>query len=211
MFQNLSPNMLKTFIACPKKFAFKYIKNINMPVNDEIFETGKNIHALASYYLRNENIDKLEQALNPHEKEIWEYLKRIVYFSYETIKTEYNLSVKLGDCFFGGRLDALVKNGDKYFILDYKTGSIPKNAIYDYQTMIYILSVSEFFKTDSIAFVYIDLRNKSELKIEFTQELKNEYKNRLLKISNEILKEETDATFSKKNCTGFCEYDMICY
>ena len=56
----LSPNMLKTYELCPKKFCFKYIKGISMPVDDTVFETGKNIHALASYYLRKENIDKLE-------------------------------------------------------------------------------------------------------------------------------------------------------
>ena len=44
MFQSFSPNMLKTFEQCPKRFEFKYIKNISMPVNDEIFEKGKNIH-----------------------------------------------------------------------------------------------------------------------------------------------------------------------
>ena len=41
MFQSFSPNMLKTFEQCPKRFEFKYIKNISMPVNDEIFEKGK--------------------------------------------------------------------------------------------------------------------------------------------------------------------------
>ena len=56
MFQNFSPNMLKTYENCPKKFHFRYIKNLNMPVNDEQFDLGKNIHALASYYLKKENI-----------------------------------------------------------------------------------------------------------------------------------------------------------
>ena len=52
MFKQFSPNMLKTFDLCPKKFEFKYIKNISMPVNDEVFEFGKNIHTMASYYLK---------------------------------------------------------------------------------------------------------------------------------------------------------------
>ena len=138
--------MLKTYELCPKKFYFRYIKNISMPIDDEIFELGKNIHALASYYLRKENLIKMEQALNAQEKIIWEYLKDVKYFSYETINTEYNLSVKLGDYFFTGRLDALVKKDNRYYILDYKTGSAPKNAKYDYQTMIYLLAVNAFFQ-----------------------------------------------------------------
>jgi predicted RecB family nuclease len=199
--------MLKTFELCPKKFEFKYIKKISMPVNDEIFETGKNIHALASYYLRNENIDNMELSLSQKEREIWEYLKRIVYFSYKCVNTEYNLGVKVGEYFFSGRLDALVKNNDKYYILDYKTGTVPKNAKYDFQTMIYSLAVHKFFKTDNVSFVYIDLRNKSEVKTELTPDLVLEYENKLKTTADKI--DKKDFEFSKKFCP--CEYDMICY
>ncbi len=206
MFQQFSPNMLKTFKLCPKKFEFKYIKKISMPVNDEIFETGKNIHALASYYLRKENIDKMEAALNPAEKILWEYLKQVKYFGYECVNTEYNLAVKIGDHFFGGRLDALVKDGDKYYILDYKTGSAPKEAAYDFQTMIYLLCVNAFFNTNNVSFVYLDLKNKTEVVIELTEELIQEYKKRLIDISDKIDKEE----FSPAKCSN-CEFDIICY
>ena len=207
MFQLYSPNMLKTYELCPKKFYFRYVKNISMPVNDEIFELGKNIHALASYYLRKENIYKMEQTLTQREKNIWEYLKTIKYFSYEGINTEYNLSVKVGEDFFGGRLDALVKNGEYYYILDYKTGSAPKNAKYDFQTMIYLLAVRAFFKTDKVVFVYLDLKNKEELKIELTQELVQEYEAKLI---DTVLKIKTEDFIKKmKDCN--CEYNIICY
>lgn len=207
MFQQYSPNMLKTYELCPKKFYLKYIKGINMPVNDDVFEFGKNIHALASYYLRGENLENMESSLTENQKLVWEYLKNVKYFSYEVVNTEYNLSVKVGNHFFGGRLDALVKNGDMYYILDYKTGSAPKNAKYDYQTMIYILAVKEFFKTDNVTFVYIDLKNRDEVKIEYSETLEVEYKNKLLKIVDDIIKEEYTA--KQDNCN--CEYSLICY
>ena len=156
MIQQFSPNMLKTFQECPKKFHLKYVKNVTMPVNDEIFETGKNIHALASYYLKKQDISKLEQALNNDEKTMWEYLKKTVYTSFETINTEYNLTFKLENYFFSGRLDALVKDENKFYILDYKTGSAPKEAKYDFQTIIYLLAVKKYFKTNNIEFVYLD-------------------------------------------------------
>lgn len=206
MFQIFSPNMLKTFELCPKKFYFKYIKSISMPVNDDIFEFGKNIHALASYYLRKENIDKMEHALNVKEKEVWNYLKGIKYFSYETVATEYNLSVKVGKHFFGGRLDALVKNEDTYYILDYKTGSVPKNAQSDYQTIIYLLCVRAMFNTNNIKFVYLDLKNKSEVVITLTEEIIKEYETKLIQVSEKINKQEFPYV---KNCT--CEYKIICY
>ncbi len=203
----LSPNMLKTFETCPKKYYFKYVKNISMPVDDEIFETGKNIHALASYYLRKENIDRMELALNQKEKEIWKYLKEIKYFSYEYVNSEYNLSFKLNENFLGGRLDALVKDNNKYYILDYKTGSAPKNAKYDYQTMIYMLAVSTFYKTTNVTFIYIDLKNKTEVSIELDDNLIEEYKNKL----QETIKKIKINDFSRKNSDCKCEYNIICY
>lgn len=208
MAEIFSPNMLKTYEKCPKKYCFKYIKKLQMPVNDDIFVFGKNIHALASYCLRGENINNMEKSLTPKESEIWSYLKGIKYFGFDTVNTEYSLSVKLGDNFFGGRLDALVKNEDQYHILDYKTGSVPKNPIYDYQTMIYLLCVSKFFNTDNITFVYIDLKNKKEVQIEFKNELINEYENRLKEISANIDKGNFKAV---KNDCKHCEYGKICY
>ena len=207
MFQQYSPNMLKTFEQCPRKFYFRYVKNISMPMNDEIFEFGKNIHALASYYLRKENIDKMELALSAKEMETWQYLKSIKYFSYDVINTEYNLALRVGESFFGGRLDALVKQDDEFYILDYKTGSAPKNAKYDFQTMIYLLAVKTFFKTEKVNFIYLDLKHKDEVCIKYSLELEKEYRQKLTEIVNRI--KNSEEISKKQDCS--CEYSMICY
>ena len=207
MFSLYSPNMLKTFQQCPRKFYYRYVKNINMPVNDDIFEFGKNIHALASYYLRKEFINKMELSLTEKEAAVWQYLKNIRYFSYEVVNNEYNLAVKIGDSFFGGRIDALVKNGEEYYILDYKTGAIPKNPKYDFQTMIYIMAVSEFFKTERVNFVYIDLKNRDEVKINYTPELGEDYRERLLSITDKI--SHSELPDKKSECS--CEYSPVCF
>ena len=204
----LSPNMLKTFTQCEKKYFYKYEKNISMPVNNEIFMSGKNIHALASYYLKKENIDKMELSLSKKETELWNYLKNLKYMSFETVNTEYNLSVKIGDNFFGGRIDAIVKDNGKYYVLDYKTGSAPKEAKYDFQTMIYLLSARAFFKTNNISFIYLDLKNKSEVKIDLTKDLASEYINKLKEVSKNLSK--SDFKPSQKGCKD-CEYKVICY
>ena len=199
--------MLKTFSLCPRKFNFRYVKNISMPVNDDIFEFGKNIHALASYYLKGENIDKMEKSLSGKEFETWNYLKSIKYFGYNVVNTEYTLSVKIGDYYFGGRLDALVEKDRKYYILDYKTGSAPQNAKYDFQTMIYLLAVKEAFSTNDIIFVYLDLRNREEVKIEFDAGLNEEYRTKLSSIADKINLHEQST--KKNDC--HCEYEKICY
>ena len=140
---SFSPNMLKTFKSCRQKYFLKYIQQITMPQQASFFEKGKKIHALANYYLRGDNISKLEKALNKDEQSIWNILKQNEYFQKEYIKSEYNLSCKIGDFWIGGRLDALVKDSSAYYILDYKTGQIPKNPEYDFQTMVYLLSASK--------------------------------------------------------------------
>ena len=212
MNNQFSPNMLKTFEQCPKKFYMKYVKHINMPVNDDIFEFGKNIHALASYYLKNENIDKMESVLTQKKTEVWKYLKSVKYFSFEVINTEYSLTVKVDKYYFGGRIDALVKVDDEYYILDYKTGSAPKNAKYDFQTMIYLLAVSKFFKTEKVNFIYLDLKNKTEVKIQLTNELVSEYEKKLIQIANKISIMEEPVKKPDCNSTDCsCEYKAICF
>ena len=80
-------------------------------------------------------------------------------------------------------------------------------AKYDFQTIIYILAVKEFFKTDKITFVYIDLKNKEEVKIEYSPEMEVQYKEKILVAVENIKKEEEP--LKKKDCK--CEYELICY
>ena len=207
MYKQISPNMLKTFESCPRKFELKYIKGITMPVNDEIYEFGKNIHALASYFLRKENIDKMEKSLTAKELDVWSYLKSSKYFAYEVINSEYNLSVKLGDFIFGGRIDALVKLNETFYILDYKTGTIPKNPKYDYQTIIYTMAVKAFYKTEDVHFIYLDLKNKKDIEIEYTKQEDNECKEKLISTAKKIY--SLEHTAKKNKCS--CEYSIICY
>ena len=136
---SFSPNMLKTFEACPKKYYFKYVQKISVPQKSSLFEKGKKVHALANYYLRGDDISKMEKALGSDEKLTWEILKQNEFFQKSYVNSEYNLSCKVRDYWIGGRLDALMKDENNYYILDYKTGSIPKNPEYDFQTMVYLL------------------------------------------------------------------------
>ena len=207
----ISPAMLKIFDECPQKYKFMYVDKISLPQNKYFFEKGKKIHAIASYYIKGYDVSKLEQALTEKEKQIWNYLKSTEYFKYELLNSEYQLNMHIGESWIGGRLDALVKNGKKYYILDYKTGEIPKNPEYDYQTMIYLLCADKRIGDyESLGFVYLDLKHNTEHKIEFTEELKNEYTQRL----STTLSKLTLATIYKKNklqnvnCN--CDYYKIC-
>lgn len=202
---NYSPNMLKTFKSCPQKYRLKYIEKISVPQKASVFEKGKKVHALANYYLRGFDVSKLEKTLTEDEKKSWENLKNSEYFQKTYVNSEYTLSCKVSDFWIGGRLDAVVKDEDYYYILDYKTGSIPENPEYDFQTMVYMLCLSKKFGKN-IKFVYIDLKNNTNCLIDFSAE--EEYKNLIIKIRDEIIKTNFNFSYSKK--CDYCEYSKIC-
>lgn len=207
-----NPNMLKTFQSCPQKYWFKYVQKISVPQKSSYFEKGKKVHALAHYYLRGDDITKLEKALNPDERQIWECLKQNEYFKKSYVNSEYNLSCKVGDYWVGGRLDALVKDEKFYYILDYKTGQIPKNPEYDFQTMVYLLCVDKKLNSSAslekvdIKFVYIDLKNNQNCVIDFDKD----YETPIVKICDEITKFEPSEDIEHSKKCEFCEYRKIC-
>lgn len=231
--------MLKTFESCPYKYYLKYIKKISVPQKMSYFEKGKRIHALANYYLRGDDISKLEKTLSPEEQKIWTNLKNNEFFQMSYVNSEYNLSCKVGKYWVGGRLDAIVKNnsnpspqkseGVNYFILDYKTGSIPKNPEYDFQTMVYLLCLyklnchseainNEILRSaqndrepkNLINFVYIDLKNNQNHIIKLTPEKIKEYEQAIIKTCNEITNYKPPENIEHKKMCEFCEFRKIC-
>lgn len=206
---SFSPNMIKTYQACPKKYYFQYVENINMPKSSLAFEKGKKVHALANYYLQKIKIDRIESALNDSEREVWELLKENPFYNMDYLKSEFTLSIKLSDFWLGGRLDAIVHKENDYYILDYKTGSIPQNPEYDPQTMIYLLCADKYIKNyDSLSFVYIDLKNKQNYIIKFNEQLKEKYEKELISICSLI---NSDSLYDcNKNSCKYCEYGKIC-
>lgn len=207
---NFSPNMLKTFETCPKKYYFKYVQSISVPQPVSFFEKGKKIHALANYYLKGADISNMLQELTEHESQIWEKLLNNEFFQKTYVISEYNLSAGVGGFWIGGRLDALMKDDENYYILDYKTGSIPKNPEYDFQTMVYLLCADKLLKNyNSLKFVYIDLKNNKNCVIEFNDKFRIEYTERLTKICSEISKAQDFAGNSEK--CKFCEYVKFCF
>ena len=219
---NLSPNMLKVFDKCAYEFFLKYMQKISLPQRSNIFEKGKKIHALASYHLRGENIEKMENTLSPDEKNAWETLKKSKYFDLNILETEYNLTSKVGEYWIGGRLDAFVTDGENYYILDYKTGNIPQNAEEDFQTIVYLICADKFLrhkKIDykSLQFVYLGLKNDKGNKdgeekiILLDENTKKHYEEKIASTCQKVNFALTSTVFQKnKNLCKTCEYNKIC-
>jgi len=207
---SFSPNMLKTYNTCPKKYYYKFVEQLNIPVSFLKFEKGKKIHALANYYLQGVNISRIEKALTEEERVIWNSLLDNPFFGKKCCKSEYSLSCKTGEYWVGGRLDAVVYDNEGFYILDYKTGSVPQIPEYDFQTMIYLLCLNtQIEKGIPISFVYIDLKNTKNYVIKFNDALKAEYTKRLTKACKIA---DSDTVF---NCTPsaackMCEYSVFC-
>ena len=206
----ISPNMLKTFQTCPQKYYLKYIEQISTPQKTSYFEKGKKIHALANYYLRGDDITKLEKTLTEDETKIWNLLKNNEYFQKNYVNSEYNLSCKIGNYWVGGRIDAIMKDNDKYYILDYKTGSIPKNPEYDFQTMIYLLCLYKKYNSLNITFIYIDLKNNKNETIILTSEKIREYEAKIIEICSLAEKYIPPENIEYIEKCKFCEYRKIC-
>lgn len=217
--------MLKTFEECQKKFYFKYIQKLSPPQETKFFEKGKKIHALASYYLNGENIEKMERTLNPDEKITWESLKSSKYFGLKVLETEYSLSCKIGEHWIGGRLDAFISSVASpltlhpsldYFILDYKTGNIPTNPEKDFQTIVYLLCADKFLSHKKISykslqFVYLGLKKNIEKTILLDDNLKKQYEDRIATTCQKIDLAVNSTVFSKNmEICGSCEYNRIC-
>lgn len=203
-----SPQMLNTFQECPVKYYYRFVKNIIAPTLDSRFLVGKNIHALASYYLKAQDISMY--TLSDIENKMWNILKNCKYFSYKTERVESSVICNVGGDWIGGRLDALVSKNKEYYILDYKTGKIPNNAKYNFQTIVYLMCCDKLISDyTSLNFVYLDVRTGNEEIITFTPSLKNEYE-LILKNTLEGIAKLSEPTSHKGRQCSICSYSKMC-
>ncbi len=209
MLTSFSPNMLKTYKTCPRKYFYQYIEDIQVPKSALLFEKGKKIHALANYFLQGVNISRIEMALTIPERQAWELLLNNEYFKKDCLHSEYTLTCKLGEFWVGGRLDAVVHDDKDYYILDYKTGSTPKTPEYDFQTMVYLLCLDRLLENyDSLNFVYTNLKNNTNYVIKFNENLKTEYEKIIVETCQKI---SLDTLYNPvEECCSKCEYSKIC-
>ena len=200
--------MLNTFQECPVKYYYRFVKNIIAPTLDSKFLVGKNIHALASYYLKAQDISMYE--LNDNEVMMWNNLKGCKYFSYSTQMVESTVACNVSGNWIGGRLDALVAKDEDYYILDYKTGEIPNNAKYNYQTIVYLMSCDKLISNyKSLNFVYLNVRTGEEEIITFSDTLNQEYEDKLTNIINDIVKLSVPIPHKNQQCLR-CSYAKMC-
>jgi len=204
-----TPNMLNIYCDCAYKYYLNYVRDVKIPQNDIPFMVGKNVHALASYYLKGEDISKYD--LPPKEAHLWNNLMKIEYMRMKPVKVEQSILVKVADNWVGGRVDAVVvDNQNNYYILDYKTGNIPQDYKYAFQTMIYSLGCNSLFDDiNTLKFVYINVRDVETKEVLFTESLKSEYETRISDVISSIKKDSFSVRKHSEKCNT-CQYQKVC-
>ena len=173
MINTFSANSLNVLDKSCEEFNKKYVLGLDFLEKNAEAELGNKFHALICYLLKNQNYEIFEYALSSDEISIWEKIKNSEIISFAKNSDEKyveqpfyikeNLNKKV--FYLTGRFDAVVKNGGKYTILDWKTKNLPKNPEYDLQTIVYFEAAKKLFKTENIEMVYYSLIDKKEAKI----------------------------------------------
>lgn len=204
-----SPQMLNTFKECPIEYYLKFVQGVQPPVLESSFLVGKNIHAIASYYLKGQDISMF--SLSEKEQRMWDTLLKSPYFNLKAERVESTVACPVDGVWIGGRLDALVRNeNNEYFILDYKTGEIPANAHNNFQTIVYLLCCDKLIPDYSaLNFTYISVKTGEVETISFSDKLRQKYETDVKLILSEI-KKLSEPTVKRTAKCSRCAYSKVC-
>ncbi len=206
-------NMLKTASKCLKKYDFLYNQKIRLPEHNTSVNTGSRIHALINYYFKNQNVEKLLSTLDSSEMTLWANFLDLKLK--KPLESEFSFLVRFEDVWLSGRMDALFFENGKITIADWKTGNFNHNEDEMFQTMFYLYAASVIFMKNGmvrdfseISMVYYLLKDKKEIKIDFSSDLFADFENKFKKILEKI-KYGRYNSGSHIHCEA-CEYRNIC-
>lgn len=175
MKDTFSANSIKILDKSYDEFKLRYVDKLNLLEFSKDTFKGNKLHSIICYYLKGYDISKFKNALSDDELLIFNNLKnsKIVDFIKSSdekfieksfyIKEEFNTK----PFYLTGRFDIVVKNSNKYTIIDWKTGSIPKEPYNDIQTIVYFEAAEKLFNTKSIEMIYYSLEKESSTVVHY--------------------------------------------
>lgn len=206
-------NMLKTASICLKKYDFLYNKKIKLPEYNNSAKTGSSLHSLINYHFNGQNVEKLLPVLSGDEMVLWENFLSLNKTT--PLESEYSFLVRFDDVWLTGRMDAVFYEDGKIIIADWKTGNFKHKEDEMFQTMFYLYAASVIFLKNGmvrdysdISMVYYLLKDSSNIKISFNDELFSVFGNCIKKILEKI-KFGSYNMCSDIHCEA-CEYRFIC-
>ncbi len=218
-----SQHQLNTWKDCPKRYYFKYIKNINWaePLSESNI-IGNNLHSLIYYYLNGQKIDHLLKDADSKITERWQAYQNLDILNNQVIATEYNFLTRLSDSnyWLQGRVDAIFydKKKNKYIIADWKTGkTLPANLDNNFQCLFYLYSIHKSkkllklsFQEEDLEFQFIKITENPEFKsVRYSKDQSIKHEQILLNIINNIVSTENFIKNPGQKCKT-CKFEIIC-
>jgi DNA helicase-2/ATP-dependent DNA helicase PcrA len=150
------------------------------------------------YYQKGEEI--LEEFYRIHKKD-WP----------NTTATEQGFTLKIGEYTLRGSIDRIDEEDGKLHLIDYKTGTVPKNdrSIDKDQLTIYQIAAEEVLEEEVGELTYYYLNENLPKTFIATEKQKEKLQQKVNDTLNELHESDFSPTPSKQVCK-FCDYKDIC-
>lgn len=219
----ISFSRLDTFIKCPRRYYYQYIKNLGKPkfFNEDNLEFGANLHEALQKYFESSpykfNKDEFLQIYTNYEDTQLVLKNELFKIRLSKFEKEQNLhfqkgfsvwkcELKIRSEFNGlpieGKIDRVDINGDEIWLIDYKSGNLGTQS---FQLAFYEMLYLAEFHQEAKGYFYSLKDNKfesSNKKIDELSQILNELK--------ELSGSQICFSQNIKNCSQWCPYQTLC-
>lgn len=219
----ISFSRLDTFIKCPRRYYYQYIKNVGKPkfFNEDNLEFGANLHEALQKYFESSpykfNKDEFLQIYTNYEDTQLVLKNELFKIRLSKFEKEQNLhfqkgfsvwkcELKIRSEFNGfpieGKIDRVDINGDEIWLIDYKSGNLGTQS---FQLAFYEMLYLAEFHQEAKGYFYSLKDNKfesSNKKIDELSQILNELK--------ELSGSQICFSQNTKNCSQWCPYQTLC-
>lgn len=219
----ISFSRLDTFIKCPRRYYYQYIKNVGKPkfFNEDNREFGANLHEALQKYFESSpykfNKDEFLQIYTNYEDTQLVLKNELFKIRLSKFEKEQNLhfqkgfsvwkrELKIQSEFNGlpieGKIDRVDINGDEIWLIDYKSGNLGTQS---FQLAFYEMLYLAEFHQEAKGYFYSLKDNKFEpnnKKIDELSQILNELK--------ELSGSQICFSQNTKNCSQWCPYQTLC-
>lgn len=219
----ISFSRLDTFIKCPRRYYYQYIKNVGKPkfFNEDNLEFGANLHEALQKYFESSpykfNKDEFLQIYTNYEDTQLVLKNELFKIRLSKFEKEQNLhfqkgfsvwkrELKIQSEFNGlpieGKIDRVDINGDEIWLIDYKSGNLDTQS---FQLAFYEMLYLAEFHQETKGYFYSLKDNKFEpnnKKIDELSQILNELK--------ELSGSQICFSQNTKNCSQWCPYQTLC-
>lgn len=227
----ISPDHLKNWSRCQKKFQYQYIDRLNWPTDQKNFGLGRDVHKLMDYNARGLDLTQMMDVAEPNVRNCTERLINSEWGQLPVVASEwafhvpfYNIADRKKPVWLTGRVDRISRDGDRLIIIDWKTGTAaPKNPDKDWQTIVYCYALSrcagqlgfENIKPEQIEMHYVEVKpdgTASQPRAVSVQYSSPRFQADELSIQSHLSSIVSATSFSlpAKCPDRYCPYDTVC-